>query len=116
VPPETQYARSGKASIAYQVLGDGPIDLVFIPGFVSNVELGWELPSMSRFFERLASFSRLILFDKRGTGLSDRVGGVPPLEERMDDVRAVMDAAGSDRAAVMGISEGGPMTLLFAAT
>ena len=116
VPPETQYARSGDASIAYQVLGDGPLDLVVVPGFVSNLEFAWELPAYARFNERLASFSRLILFDKRGTGLSDRVGGVPPLEVRMDDVRAVMDAAGAERAAIMGISEGGPMTLLFAAT
>ena len=116
MPPETRYARSGDASIAYQVLGDGPFDLVFVPGFVSNLEVGWELPALARFYERLASFSRLILFDKRGTGLSDRVGGVPPLEVRMDDVRAVMDGAGSERAAVMGISEGGPMTLLFAAS
>jgi pimeloyl-ACP methyl ester carboxylesterase len=115
VPPETRYARSGDASIAYQVLGDGPFDLVFVPGFVSNLEYGWELPELARLYERFASFSRLLIFDKRGTGLSDRVGGIPPLEVRMDDVRAVMDAAGVERAVIIGISEGGPMTLLFAA-
>ncbi len=116
VQPETRYARSGDVSIAYQVTGEGPFDVVFVPGFVSNVEYGWEEPSLARFYERLASFSRLILFDKRGTGLSDRVKDVPTLETRMDDVRAVMDAAGSERAAIMGVSEGGPMAALFAAT
>jgi class 3 adenylate cyclase len=115
-PPETQYARRGDIFIAYQVLGDAPLDLVFVPGFVSNVEHWWEAPSISRFMQRLASFSRLILFDKRGTGLSDRVAGIATLEERMDDVRAVMDAVGSEQAAVFGISEGGPMSILFAAT
>jgi len=98
VRPETRYARSGDVSIAYQVLGDGPFDLVFAPGFVSNVEFGWEEPTLERFYRRLASFCRLIIFDKRGTGLSDRVSGVPDLETRMDDVRAIMDAAGSERA------------------
>ena len=102
--------------IAYQVVGSGPVDLVFVPGFVSNIELFWEIPEWAQFFGRLAAFSRLILFDKRGTGLSDRVAGIATLEERMDDVRAVMDAAGSERAALFGISEGGPMSLLFAAT
>ena len=87
-----------------------------MPGFVSHLEYQWEYPGSARFFERLGSFSRLIRFDKRGTGLSDRVGGIPTLEQRMDDVRAVMDAAGSERAALFGISEGGPMSLLFAAT
>jgi pimeloyl-ACP methyl ester carboxylesterase len=116
VQPETHYARSGDVSIAYQVVGEGPFDVVFVPGSVSNVEYGWEEPSLARFYGRLASFSRLILFDKRGTGLSDRVKDVPMLETRMDDVRAVMDAAGSERAAIMGISEGGPMAALFAAT
>src|SRR5215208_2554828 len=107
-PPETRYARSGDLSIAYQVVGDGPLDLVFVPGWVSNIELMWEEPCSARFLERLASFSRLILFDKRGTGLSDRVSlsDLPTLEQRMDDVRAVMDAAGSERAAVLGVSEG----------
>jgi pimeloyl-ACP methyl ester carboxylesterase len=115
-PPETRYARSGDLRIAYQVVGDGPFDLIFVPGFVSNIELWWERPEWANFFNRLAGFSRLILFDKRGTGLSDRVAGVANLEERMDDVRAVMDAAGCERAALFGVSEGGPMSLLFAAT
>ena len=115
-PPKTQYTKSGDVHIAYQVTGSGPLDLVFVPGFVSHLEYQWEYPESARFFERLASFSRLICFDKRGTGLSDRVGGIPSLEQRMDDVRAVMDAVGSDRAALFGISEGGPMSLLFAAT
>ena len=102
--------------IAYQVIGDGPIDLVLVPGFISHVEGWWEEPLCARFLERLAGFSRLILFDKRGTGLSDREFGVPTLEQRMDDVRAVMAAADSARAAVLGISEGGAMSALFAAT
>ncbi|HKX01081.1 MAG TPA: adenylate/guanylate cyclase domain-containing protein [Methylomirabilota bacterium] len=114
--PETRYARSGDVNIAYQVVGRGPRDLVFVPGWVSNVELLWEEPTMVRFIERLASFSRLILFDKRGTGLSDRVANIPDLETRMDDLRAVMDAVGSARAALLGVSEGGPMSVLFAAT
>jgi pimeloyl-ACP methyl ester carboxylesterase/class 3 adenylate cyclase len=116
VRPETRYARSGDVSIAYQVVGDGPFDLVFAPGFVSNVEYGWEEPTLERFYRRLASFCRLIIFDKRGTGLSDRVTGVPDLETRMDDVRAIMDAVASDRAAVLGYSEGAAMAALFAAT
>jgi pimeloyl-ACP methyl ester carboxylesterase/DNA-binding winged helix-turn-helix (wHTH) protein len=117
-PPRTHYARSGRYSIAYQVVGAGPGDLVFIPGFVSNIELQWELAPMASFFRRLARCARLIVFDKRGTGLSDRVPvtEIPPLEERMDDVRAVMDAVGSERATLFGISEGGPLALLFAAT
>jgi pimeloyl-ACP methyl ester carboxylesterase len=115
-PPETGYARSGELRIAYQVVGSGPVDLVFVPGFVSNIELLWEMPEWAQFFARLAAFSRLILFDKRGTGLSDRVAGIANLEDRMDDVRAVMDAAGCERAALFGVSEGGPMSLLFAAT
>lgn len=115
-PPKTQYAKSGDLHIAYQVTGTGPPDLVFVPGFVSHLEYQWEHPESARFLERLSSFSRLIRFDKRGTGLSDRVGGIPTLEQRMDDVRAVMDAVGSERAALFGISEGGPMSLLFAAT
>jgi pimeloyl-ACP methyl ester carboxylesterase len=113
----TRYARSGELSIAYQVVGDGPVDLVFAPGFVSHVELSWEDPLLgSRYYERLASFSRLILFDKRGTGLSDPVPGPATLEERTDDLLAVMDAAGSERAAIFGVSEGGAMAALFAAT
>lgn len=115
-PPETRYAKSGDIDIAYQVVGDGPLDIVFVPGFVSNLDISWEAPGRVEFYSRLASFSRLILFDKRGTGLSDRLAGIATLEERMDDVRAVMDAAGSQRAALFGISEGGPMSLLFAAT
>lgn len=116
--PETKYARSGELFIAYQTLGDGPIDLVFIPGFVWHLEHGWELPEAAAMFRRLASFSRLILFDKRGTGLSDRVSAreLPTLEERMDDLRAVLDAVGSERAALVGSWEGGPMSILFAAT
>jgi pimeloyl-ACP methyl ester carboxylesterase len=114
--PETRYANSGEVHIAYQVVGDGPLDLVLVPGFISHLDGWWEEPSCARFFERLAGFSRLILFDKRGTGLSDRDVGVPTLEQRMDDVRAVMAAAGSERAAVLGISEGGAMSVLYAAT
>ena len=114
--PETRYAKSGDLSIAYQVVGDGPIDIVFVQGFVSHVELAWETPTFAGILNRLATFSRLILFDKRGTGLSDRTARMPTLEERMDDMRAVMDAAGSERAALIGISEGGPMSLLFSAT
>jgi pimeloyl-ACP methyl ester carboxylesterase/class 3 adenylate cyclase len=116
--PQTRYARSGDHHIAYQVLGHGPLDLVFVPGFVSNVEYAWEDPQLAHFYRRLASFARLILFDKRGTGMSDPVSiaQLPTLEERMDDVRAVMDAAGSQRAALVGVSEGGALCLLFAAT
>jgi pimeloyl-ACP methyl ester carboxylesterase len=115
--PATQYAQSAGYSIAYQVLGRGP-DLVLIPGFVSNVEVVWEIPPAAQFLQRLASFSRLITFDKRGTGLSDRVpvDRLPTLEERIDDVRAVMDAAGSASATLFGVSEGGPMAVLFGAT
>jgi class 3 adenylate cyclase len=116
VHPETKYAQSGQTSIAYQVLGSGPLDLLVVPGFVSHLEQAWEDPSYARFLQHLASFSRLILLDKRGTGLSDRVTGIPTLEERMDDVRAVLDAVGSRHAALFGISEGGPMSALFAAT
>ncbi len=113
--PETRYAKSGDVNIAYQVAGDGPFDLIHVPPFVSNLELQWEDPAERRYFERLASFCRLIMFDKRGTGLSDRVA-VATLEERMDDLRAVMDAVGSQRAAVYGGSEGGALSILFAAT
>jgi class 3 adenylate cyclase len=114
--PETRYARSGDVRIAYQVTGGGDLDLVYVPGFISNVDAVWEDAAMAHFFSRLAGFSRLILFDKRGTGLSDRMAAVANLEDRMDDVRAVMDAAHSERAALFGVSEGGPMSLLFAAT
>ena len=114
--PETRYARSGDVSVAYQVVGDGPFDVVFVPPTVSHVEIGWDVPGMQVFREGIASFARFIHFDKRGTGMSDRVAGAPTLETRMDDVRAVMDAAGSERAAVIGWSEGVAMSALFAAT
>ena len=116
--PETRYAKSGDCQIAYQVFGNGPIDLVFVPGFISNLEVHWEDPGFAHLLRRLSAFTRLILFDKRGTGLSDRVDAhhLPSLETRMDDVRAVMDAAGSKRAALLGASEGAPMSILFAAT
>ena len=114
--PKTKYARSGDISIAYQAAGSGPLDLVVVPGFVSNVEHFMEEPRLARFLERLQSFSRMILFDKRGTGLSDRTASMATLEQRMDDVRAVMDAAGSERAVLIGLSEGVPMSILFAAT
>jgi pimeloyl-ACP methyl ester carboxylesterase/DNA-binding CsgD family transcriptional regulator len=116
--PETRYAKSGDIRIAYQVIGHGPLDLVFVPGFMSNLDVQWEDPGFTHLLNRLSAFTRLILFDKRGTGLSDRVDNhhLPTLETRMDDVRAVMDAAGSGRAALLGASEGGPMAILFAAT
>jgi pimeloyl-ACP methyl ester carboxylesterase len=117
--PETRYAKTADGvHIAYQVAGDGPVDMVFVMGWVTNIEVMWEEPAFARFLGRLASFSRLILFDKRGVGLSDRVpeDRLPDLETRMDDVRAVMDAVGSERAVVFGVSEGGPMSMVFAAT
>jgi len=114
--PTTKYAKSGDVHIAYQVVGEGAQNLVLVPGWVSHIEYAWEDPSLSHFLRRLASFSRLILLDRRGTGLSDRVNELPSLEQRMDDVRAVMDAAGVERAALFGLSEGGPMCLTFAAT
>lgn len=115
VPP-VFYARSGDLRIAYQVTGTGSVDLVLAPGTVSNLDLDWDWPANKRFFDELGAFVRLIRFDKRGTGLSDRPPGVPTLEERMDDIRAVMHAAGSDSAAIFGVSEGGAMAVLFAAT
>jgi class 3 adenylate cyclase len=115
--PQTRYAKTADGvHIAYQVLGEGARDLVLVEGFVSHVEVAWEEPNLAGFLRRLASFSRLIVFDKRGVGVSDRVAEVPTLEQRMDDVRAVMDAVGSERAALMGISEGAPLSLLFSAT
>jgi pimeloyl-ACP methyl ester carboxylesterase len=114
--PETRYALSGELRIAYQVVGDGPIDLVHVPGWVSHVEYGWEEPSLAGFHRGLSAFSRLILFDKRGTGLSDRAAGLPDIPRRMDDVRAVMDAASSRRAVIFGWSEGVGMAIAFAAT
>jgi class 3 adenylate cyclase len=113
---ETRYARCGEARVAYQVIGDGPQDLVMVPGFVSNVEYMWELPGVPAVLDRLASYARVIIWDKRGTGLSDPVVGTPTLDERMDDLVAVLDAADSKRAALFGVSEGGPLSILFAAT
>lgn len=113
--PETRYARSGDVHLAFQVHGDGPIDIVVVPGFVSNVDQAWDMPGTARLLSRLGGFARVIHFDKRGTGLSDRVADIPSLEQRMDDLRAVMDAAGSERAVVFGLSEGGGMSMLFAA-
>jgi pimeloyl-ACP methyl ester carboxylesterase/DNA-binding winged helix-turn-helix (wHTH) protein len=116
--PETHYVQNGDVNIAYQIVGDGDLDVVFVMGWVSHLEYFWEEPHFARFLNRLASFSRLILFDKRGTGLSDRVplSGLPTLEQRMEDVHAVMDAVGSEKAVLIGVSEGGPMCSLFAAT
>jgi class 3 adenylate cyclase len=111
-----RYARSGEVNIAYQVTGDGPIDLVLVPGFISHLELDWEEPRYARFLERLGSFARLIRFDKRGTGLSDRPASLGGIETRMDDVRAVMDAVQCERAALFAYWEGGPMAMVFAAT
>src|SRR4029079_7854915 len=116
VEAETRYALSGDVHIAYQVSGDGPFDRVFVARFVCRVELQWKMPGFGAFLENLGSFARLIRFDKRGTGMSDPVSGAPSLEIRMDDVRAVMDATGSRRAAFYGLSEGAAMSILFAAT
>jgi pimeloyl-ACP methyl ester carboxylesterase/DNA-binding winged helix-turn-helix (wHTH) protein len=115
---QTHYARNGDVNIAYQVIGEGPVDIVFVMGWVSHLEYFWRHHAFASFLDRLASFSRLILFDKRGTGLSDRVpiDQLPTLEQRMEDVHAVMDAVGSERAVLVGVSEGGPMCSLFAAT
>jgi class 3 adenylate cyclase len=114
--PRTRYARNGDVSLAYQVVADGPFDVVLVPGFVSNVEHYWDMPVVPQLLEWMSSYSRLIIYDKRGTGMSDPVSSVPAVEERMEDLRAVMDAAGSDQAALFGISEGGPMAITFAAT
>jgi class 3 adenylate cyclase len=114
--PETLYVRSGDVAIAYQVLGEGPFDVVFAPGAVSHVELNWDAPGLAALLRGIAGHARLIVFDKRGTGLSDRDVGVPTLEDRSDDIRAVMDAAGSQRAALVGVSEGVPMSIVFAAS
>ena len=114
--PETKYAKSEDINVAYQVIGENSLDIVLVPGWVSHIEYAWEQPFYARFLHRLVSFSRLIILDRRGTGLSDPVAKLPTLEQRMEDVRAVMDAAGSERAALFGISEGGPMCTLFAAT
>jgi class 3 adenylate cyclase len=114
--PITQYAKSGDVHIAYQGFGAGPINLVVVPGFVSNIENYWDEPDLARFLRRLGSYARVVTFDKRGTGMSDRVAELPGLEQRMDDLRVVMDAAGMEQAAVLGISEGAPLSILFAAT
>ena len=113
--PKTKYARSGELSIAYQVIGDGPLDLVHIPGLVSHLDAAWENPKYRRFMERLSRFARVLVYDKRGTGLSDPVTEPPAVEERIDDTRAVMDAEGIERAAVFGCSEGASLTAFFAA-
>ena len=114
--PVTQYARNGDVNIAYQVVGDGPLDLVLALGFATHIEVLWELPAYPRFIERLASFARVIVFDKRGMGLSDRPAVLTTFEEQLDDLRAVLDAVGAARPALFGWNEGGPMSLLFAAT
>jgi class 3 adenylate cyclase len=114
-PPQTHYTRSGDVNVAYQVTGDGPFDLVLVSPFASNIELMWQVPGHAAFYRRMGSFCRLIRFDKRGTGMSDRTAGAPSLETRMDDVRAVMDAAGSEQAALLGVAEGGQMAVLFSA-
>ena len=116
VLPTTRYARSDEVSIAYQVMGEGPLDLILVPGIVSHVEFRHELPGYTDYLRHLAAFARVISFDKRGQGLSDRVSGVPSLEQRMDDVAAIMEAIGSTRAALLGYSEGASMSVLFAAT
>lgn len=113
--PKTRFTRAGNVAIAYQVIGEGPVDLVYISGWLSNIDVVWEHPGYRRFMAGLAARCRLILFDKRGTGMSDRNVGAPTLEERAEDIRAVMEATGSDRAALLGISEGGDMTAMFAA-
>src|SRR5229473_3681272 len=114
--PETRYASNGDFSIAYQVLGDRPIDLILVPGLFSHIDFLHELPGYTAFLRRLSNFARVVTFDKRGQGLSDRMSGAPSLEQRMDDVRAIMDDIGSQRAVLLGFSEGCPMSVLFAAT
>jgi pimeloyl-ACP methyl ester carboxylesterase len=109
------FARSGDVDVAYHVVGDGPIDIVYVQGAWSHLQVMWELPAFRQFCEQLAEFSRVILFDKRGMGMSTRVPGAATLDERMDDIRAVMDDVGSDSAALIGSSEGGPLSMLFAA-
>ena len=114
--PKTRYALSGDISIAYQVVGNGPLDLIVVPGWISHLDLHWEMPGFEEWTRRLSEFCRVILFDKRGSGLSDRDVGDSTVEDRMDDLRAVLDAVGSERAAVLGFSEGGSLATLFAAT
>src|SRR6266704_515841 len=114
--PVTRYAMSGDVSIAYQTMGDGPIDLIIVPGMVSHVEFMHDGPGYTASLRRLSTFARVVTFDKRGQGLSDRISGAPSLEQRLDDVRAIMDDIGSHRAALMGVSEGAAMSAMFAAT
>src|SRR5689334_9553155 len=114
--PETRYVKSDDVYVAYQVVGDGPFDLLVVPGFVSNIEANWRNPDLSAFFRRLASFCRVILFDKRGTGMSDRGSQIFTLEQRMHDVQAILDKVDCKHASLFGVSEGGPMALLYAAT
>src|SRR6202140_3016213 len=114
--PATRYVKSDDVHVAYQVIGEGPVDLLWVPGFVSHMEAGWQSPETAAFIRRLASFCRLILFDKRGTGMSDRGSQIFTLEQRMHDVRAILDEIGSERAALFGVSEGGPVSPLYAAT
>ena len=114
--PETRYARSGDLQIAYQVLGEGPLDVVFVPLFISNIDIMWEIPDFARLLRRIASFSRLIVFDRRGSGMSDGTPGVASLEEQIDDVRAVIEAAGTEHPALISITEGGALAALFAAS
>src|SRR5215213_1375561 len=114
--PRTRHVRHEGARVSYQVVGDGPVDLLVVPGFISHLDLSWAMPSVTAMYRRLASFSRLILYDKAGTGISDPIGHVPTLEQRMGEVHAVLDAVGSERAVLLGLSEGGLMSVLFAAT
>src|SRR5664280_1384006 len=114
--PETRYALSGDVNIAYQVMGEGPVDIILVPGVVSRADFMHEISGYTAFLRRLSNFARVVAFDKRGQGLSDRMSGAPSLEQRMDDVRAIMDEIGSQRTALMGFSEGCPMSVLFAAT
>src|SRR5687767_1660280 len=115
-PPRTRYARNGDVHIAYQAFGDGPIDLLHVPQSFSMTELLWEHPRVARFWNRLAGFARVITFDRRESGMSDRLGHPPSLEETMDDIVAVLDAVGSERAGILALLEGGPMAMMFAAT
>ena len=114
--PQTRYARSGELNLAYQVMGDGPIDIILVPGLITHVEFLHELPGYTNFLRRLTSFARVVTFDKSGQGLSDRFLGMPSFEQRVDDVRTILDAIGSRRAVLLGCSEGGPISMMFAAT
>lgn len=114
--PQTQYVRSGDIHLAYQVLGDGPRTILYIGGFLSHLEVMWEEPQLARFMRRLSQFSRVILFDKRGIGLSDRVGSPPSVEDTMEDILVILNAVGCEQAALMTVSEGGPVAIIFAAT